>query len=230
MARYFAIVPAAGTGSRLGGSGPKQYQPLLGRPMIYHALRALGDCSRIERIHVVLAAEDRLWQGYDWSPFSPKLKALHCGGATRAQSVRNALEAAAEEFGVDDWALVHDAARPCLTRALLTRLLDAASKDEVGGLLAVPVADTLKRAQGSRVAATFPRDSLWRAQTPQMFRLGLLREALDRARDEPTDESAAVEALGLQPRLILGDPRNVKVTYPEDLALAEAILQALEER
>jgi 2-C-methyl-D-erythritol 4-phosphate cytidylyltransferase len=156
----------------------------------------------------------------------PRVQAHYCGGDTRAASVLNGLVAIEAEAGEDDWILVHDAARPCLSPALLASMLDALQGDEVGGLLAIPMADTLKRADGDqRVAQTEPRDQLWLAQTPQMFRYGLLKRALQAANGAPTDEAQAVEALGLKPKLVRGESANLKVTYPQDLLLAQAILQ-----
>ena len=226
MARHYAIVPAAGSGSRFGAEKPKQYLELLGRPLIYHTLQALTAHPDIARVWVVLAPDDPWWPQYDWSPLGPKLETVRCGGATRAESVNNGLQAAAMVASDDDWVLVHDAARPCISAAMLDALVSELAADPVGGILAVPVADTLKRADASqRVAATEPRDGLWQAQTPQMFRYGKLTEALARCRDV-TDEAGAIEAMGLQPRLVRGDSTNLKVTYPADLALAAMILRA----
>jgi 2-C-methyl-D-erythritol 4-phosphate cytidylyltransferase len=175
---------------------------------------------------VVLAQDDKRFQRYDWSEFGASIKPLYCGGETRAVSVFNGLLAARDSIGAADWVLVHDAARPCLGRDEIDRLFGELDEDDTGGLLAVPVADTLKRAnREARVAGTEPRDNLWLAQTPQMFRYRLLIEAL-RAADPAviTDEACAIEAMGLKPRLVMGDTRNIKVTYPEDLLLAEEIL------
>ena len=225
MPRHFAIVPAAGSGSRFGAGKPKQYLGLLGRPLIYHTLAALTACPDIDRVWVVLAPDDTEWGRHDWSALGPKLETLRCGGATRADSVGNGLQAAAMVAGDDDWILVHDAARPCISAQMLAALFADLADDPVGGILAVPVADTLKRADAAqRVAATEPRDGLWQAQTPQMFRYGLLREALEKCR-EVTDEAGAVEAMGLQPKLVRCDATNLKVTYPADLALAAMILR-----
>lgn len=225
MPRYYAIVPAAGSGSRFGSGRPKQYLNLLGHPLIHHTLAALVACPDIDRVWVVLSPEDSEWERYNWSELGPKLETLRCGGATRADSVSNGLKAAAMVAADDDWILVHDAARPCLSKEMLAALFDELADDPVGGILAVPVADTLKRADGEqRVAATEPRDGLWQAQTPQMFRYGLLHEALEKCR-EVTDEAGAIEALGLKPRLVCADATNLKVTYPADLALAAMILR-----
>jgi len=213
----------------LGGT-PKQYLPLAGRPMLWHALRAL-DIARIETIFVVLAKDDRSFAAQDWSAFAGRLEPLYCGGATRAESVHNGLIAAMAGIDADDWVLVHDAARPCLPRADLERLITECTADAIGGILALPVAETVKRvakdeAGVARVAKSEDRSQLWLAQTPQMFRVGLLAQALHgAAKGEVTDEASAVEQLGLRPRLVTGSRRNIKVTYPEDLAIADAILR-----
>jgi len=226
MPRHYAIVPAAGSGSRFGAEKPKQYLDLLGRPLIFHTLKALTACPDIERVWVVLAPDDPWWPRTDWSELGAKLETVRCGGATRAESVSNGLQAAAMVAADDDWVLVHDAARPCLSPAMLDALFADLANDPVGGILAVPVADTLKRADAEqRVAVTEPRDGLWQAQTPQMFRYGLLCDALQQCRDV-TDEAGAVEALGLRPKLVRGDATNLKVTYPADLPLAAMILRA----
>jgi 2-C-methyl-D-erythritol 4-phosphate cytidylyltransferase len=226
MPRHYAIVPAAGSGSRFGGERPKQYLDLLGRPLIYHTLAALTACPDIERVWVVLAPDDPWWPQYDWSGLGHKLETVRCGGATRAESVTNGLQAAAMVATDDDWILVHDAARPCLSAAMLERLFTELADDPVGGILAVPVADTVKRADADqRVAATEPRDGLWQAQTPQMFRYGQLQKSL-KNEISVTDESGAIEAAGLKPKLVRGDSTNLKVTWPADLALAAMILRA----
>jgi len=225
MPRYFAIVPAAGSGSRFGAEKPKQYLSLLGRPLIHHTLAALVACPEIERVWVVLSPDDAEWSRHDWSDLGAKLETVRCGGATRADSVGNGLRAAAMVAADDDWVLVHDAARPCLSADMLAALLRELADDPVGGILAVPVADTLKRAAGDqRVAATEPRDGLWQAQTPQMFRYGRLAESLENCR-AVTDEAGAIEAMGLKPKLVKGDSTNLKVTFPADLALAAMILR-----
>lgn len=225
MPRYFAIVPAAGSGSRFGAEKPKQYLSLLGRPLIHHTLAALVACPEIERVWVVLSPDDAEWSRHDWSDLGAKLETVRCGGATRADSVGNGLRAAAMVAADDDWVLVHDAARPCLSADMLAALLCELADDPVGGILAVPVADTLKRADAEqRVAATEPRDGLWQAQTPQMFRYGRLAEALENCR-AVTDEAGAIEAMGLKPKLVKGDSTNLKVTFPADLALAAMILR-----
>ncbi len=229
MSNYFALIPAAGSGSRMENSLPKQYLPIAGRPMIYHALKALCHFPKITSVFVVLAPQDNEWLKHDWSEFSDKLIMLNCGGTTRSISILNGLKAAPEKLliGDDDWVLVHDAARPCLSETLLEKLVDELANDSVGGLLAVPLADTLKRSNvGSRVERTESRKDLWQAQTPQMFRYKLLVDALSRPNSMTmTDDASAVEGLGLHPKLVLSDTRNLKITFPQDIVLAELILR-----
>ncbi|MDA8092743.1 MAG: 2-C-methyl-D-erythritol 4-phosphate cytidylyltransferase [Betaproteobacteria bacterium] len=227
MPRYFGLIPAAGIGARMGSEAPKQYLDLLGRPMIGYAIECLCRNDAIDRVFVVLSPEDAHWPEDALGDYGSKLEVLRCGGSTRAGTVLNGLRHLNHVAQGQDWVLVHDAARPCLSSRLLATLLREAGEDDVGGLLAVPVADTLKRADpDERVAATVPREHLWAAQTPQMFRLGVLIRALESMEGQaPTDESAAVERLGFRPRLIPGDIRNLKVTYPRDLELARLILE-----
>ena len=229
MSKLFALIPAAGSGSRMGAGLPKQYLPLAGKPLLHHALGCLCRHAAIERVFVVLAAGDRHYAEYDWQPFAAKLEPLYCGGETRAASVFNGLLAARDAIDGGDWVLVHDAVRPCLAPEVLERLIAALRDEQTGGLLALPVVDTLKRGDADAyVVRTEPRENLWQAQTPQMFRYRVLLEAL-RAIDpaHATDEARAVEQLGLRPKLVMGDTRNLKVTYPQDLALAELILHSL---
>lgn len=218
----------------MGNQLPKQYLSLAGKPMIYHALRTLCRTPRISSVSVILAPDDNEWIRHDWSSFSDKLMVQYCGGVTRAESVLNGLKAMQSDAFVhnDDWVLVHDAARPCLSVVQLDQLIDALVQDEIGGLLAIPVADTLKRADSNhRAICTESRNGLWQAQTPQMFRFGLLMDALSKVNSATiTDDASAIEALGLCPKLVLSDAYNFKVTYPQDLALAELILQKREAR
>ncbi len=224
----FALIPAAGMGTRMASGQPKQYLSLAGRPMLWHAAKAVC-VPPVEHVFVVLAQKDKAFAGYDWSAFGTKLAPLFCGGATRRESVYNGLVAASSALNPDDWVLVHDAARPCLPGADLARLLADCTKDEIGGILALPVADTVKRAAkdeggAQRIGGTEDRAQLWLAQTPQMFRAGLLMQALQSAKGAVTDEASALEQMGLKPRLVLGSRENMKVTYPDDLPIAEAIL------
>lgn len=226
-ARHWAVVPAAGQGARFGADLPKQYSPLLGRPMLSWTLAALLAEPRLAGVVVALAPGDRHWQAI---PEMADPRVHRCdGGERREHTVARGLESVAAMAGDTDWALVHDAARPCLRPADLALLIDTLADDPVGGLLALPLGDTLKRADATDCSvATVPRERLWRALTPQMFRCGLLRRALGLCRERNrsvTDEAAAVESLGLRPRLLRGHADNIKVTNPEDAALAEAILR-----
>ena len=232
--KFYALIPAAGSGTRMGGRVEKQYLELNAVPMIAHAMMVLARAPRIERIFVVLSPTDRRWNNYAWQGWEERIEVLRCGGKTRAETVLNGLDAIANLCAPDDWVLVHDAARPCLPDEMLTRLLDEVADDPVGGLLAVPVADTLKRAaadtsNGARAEATVPRAGLWQAQTPQMFRHGTLTKALRAAGSDMTDEASAIEQRGLLPKLVESDSRNIKVTYPQDLELAGMILKKMHE-
>ena len=233
MSRYFGVIPAAGTGSRMGETLPKQYLAVGDRPLLYFAIARLCAHPAIHRVCVILAPDDRWFETYDWKPFAAKLEPLYVGGDSRAATVLNALERISSQAHVDDWILVHDAARPCLSAHMLDRLIDEVGDDRSGGLLAAPVADTLKRAGDDRRSIrTESRTGLWQAQTPQMFRYELLLRAL-RSCDlgQATDEAAAVEALGFQPKLVQSEATNLKVTHAPDLALAALILsQAVEKK
>jgi 2-C-methyl-D-erythritol 4-phosphate cytidylyltransferase len=224
----YALIPAAGAGTRLRGELPKQYLPLAGRPMLWHAVKSMCEAP-VENVFVVLAPADKQFAQFDWSAFTGRLEPLYCGGETRRDTVYNGMVAAMAAVDADDWMLVHDAARPCLPRQDLASLIRETSGDRVGGILALPVAETVKcaakdEAGVQRIAATEDRSQLWLAQTPQMFRCGLLIEALRKAKTAVTDESGAMEQMGLRPRLVTGSRENIKVTFPEDLAIAEAIL------
>jgi 2-C-methyl-D-erythritol 4-phosphate cytidylyltransferase len=225
MPKVFALVLAAGQGTRIGDAVPKQYLPIAGKPMMFHSIEALAAVSRIERLFVVLAPLDRHWGEHDWSALPEKIEAAFCGGSHRAESVLNTLRFLEARIGKDDWVLVHDAARPCIVTELVEQFLDELGDDQVGGLLAMPLADTLKRAEeNQRVEATIARTGLWRAQTPQMFRYELLRRGLEK-NPKATDESEAVESLGHAPRLVEGETSNMKVTFAEDIQIAELILE-----
>jgi 2-C-methyl-D-erythritol 4-phosphate cytidylyltransferase len=223
--RCFALVPCAGAGERARTGSPKQYTPLAGRSVVAHTLAALARVPRLHDTLVVLAPGDTDFAAHA-SAFNGRWEA--CGGATRAASVAAGLRALARHGArTHDWVLVHDAARCLVQPADIERLIDTCIDDEVGGLLALPLADTLKDADAQgRVRATIARAGKWLAQTPQMFRLGLLAEALDHAGDGVTDEASAVEALGYAPKLVPGDADNFKLTWPEDFARAERVLAA----
>ena len=224
--RCHALLPCAGTGSRAGTAEPKQYQPLAGLPMVLHTLAAFQAVERIERCLVVVAPGDRFLSVDD-----PRIHLARCGGETRAASVFNGLQALLDAGATaQDWVLVHDAARCLITPAQINALIDVCQNDAVGGLLALKLPDTLKTEAAGRVAATVDRSDKWLAQTPQMFRIGALQAALaERAAsgfDGITDEASAMELAGQSPLLVPGSAQNFKVTYPEDFALAEAILKS----
>ncbi|MGE5161488.1 MAG: 2-C-methyl-D-erythritol 4-phosphate cytidylyltransferase [Betaproteobacteria bacterium] len=224
--RYFGLVPAAGTGARMGGDGgPKQYLALGGKSMLEHAIEAMLSDARISRVFVIVAPADTRWQSLRVD--AGRVEFLPVGGASRAETVRNGLDAIAGRVEDSDRVLVHDAARPCLAAAQLAALIDGAGGEDSGGLLAVPLTDTLKRGEDGRAVATLDRSSLWCAQTPQLFRVGSLRAALSSG---PlaciTDEASAMERAGHVPRLVAGVSSNLKVTTPEDVVLASAVLRA----
>lgn len=224
---FCAVVPAAGRGRRMGGGPPKSYLPLHGRTVIEHALAPLLEHAGLHRLVVVLAAGDTAFA--DLSVTRDARIETVVGGTERADSVAAGLAALADE-PPETLVLVHDAARPCVSQAELERLLAAADADD-GALLAVPVRDTVKRADaGARVVRTVEREGLWQALTPQAFGLRALRAALDGVREGVTDESSAMERAGHAPRLVEGDSANIKITRPGDLALAEAVLRARAER
>ncbi len=222
--RYFALIPAAGVGARMAAGSPKQYLPIGGKPMLRHTIDAFLSSALITHTFVVVSPDD----GHiDAVAPEGAVTVLRCGGATRMESIRNGLQALAGAIASDDWVLVHDAARPGLDAALIEKLITTVGTDPVGGLLALPVVDTVKRG-GAGPVQTVARDGLWLAQTPQMFRYKLLGEALAAATDPNlvTDDASAVEALGLSPRLVEGHPRNLKVTLPADIRIAEMYLAA----
>jgi 2-C-methyl-D-erythritol 4-phosphate cytidylyltransferase len=235
--RLVALIPAAGGGSRFGAALPKQYADLAGAPLLVRTMERLAAALDLSATVVALAPDDALYDTMVGPRFG--VETLRCGGASRAETVANALAAIASHCRPDDWVIVHDAARPCVPADALRRLVVELGDDAVGGLLAIPVADTLKREDRetpARVLRTEDRTGLWRAQTPQMFRYGVLRAALAApAALAATDEAQAVEALAAtgactRPWLVMGSTLNIKVTYPADLPLAAAILAAQEHR
>lgn len=224
---WWGLVPAAGVGRRLGAPIPKQYLEIHGHKVIDLALAALLEHPRVRGLVVALDPADTLWPTTRYAG-DTRVRTV-VGGAERAHSVLNALTGLADRAGDDDWVLVHDAARPCLRRMDLDRLMAALEGDPVGGILAVPVHDTMKRADAAgRIQATVPRERLWHAYTPQAFRLGLLHRALDQALADGylvTDDASALEHLGLTPLLVEGHGDNIKITRPEDIPLAQLYLQ-----
>lgn len=226
--RFWVVVPAAGSARRMGSAVPKQYLTLAGRAVIEWSLAPFLAREQVSAVVVVLAEQDQRWSQTTLAGHTRITTTA--GGAERMDSVLAGLKALQARAAPDDWVLVHDAARPCLATADLDRLVAELQDDAVGGLLAAPVVDTLKRADDSgRVAQTVARDKLWRALTPQMFRRDILQRALEGAVAQGiavTDEAQAVEALGLRPKLVAGDADNIKITLPEDVLRAERILRS----
>jgi 2-C-methyl-D-erythritol 4-phosphate cytidylyltransferase len=224
--RFFALLPCAGQGSRAGVSASglsKQYQEIAGQAMVLHTLAAFAAVTRLAVTLVVVAPGDPFFDTIPRRAF----QVAACGGGSRAVSVRSGLDALlGAGAATHDWVLVHDAARCLVSAAQINQLIEACEHDAVGGLLAHKLPDTLKCEVAGRVSATLDRSDKWLAQTPQMFRIGTLMQALDAAGSAVTDESSAVEAMGLAPKLVAGSAQNFKVTYPEDFALAEAVLMA----
>ena len=213
-----AIVPAGGSGARFGSAAPKQYSMIAGKTVLEHTLNALQKCAAIERIFVNVQHDDAHADAV--AADHAYVTLLRTAGGTRAETVQNALKDISKQVRRDAWVLVHDAARPCVTSVDLDRLISLAGAHSVGGLLAAPVTDTLKRANAyGEVTETVPRDGMWRALTPQMFRFETLVHALTSSPDV-TDEAQAIEALGMSPLLVAGSARNIKITVPEDAELA----------
>ncbi len=213
-----AIVPAGGNGARFGSVAPKQYSVIAGKTVLEHVLIALQKCATIERIFVNVQIDDA--HAETVTAHHAHVTLLRSAGSTRAETVQNALKDISKLVRRDAWVLVHDAARPCIAVSDLNRLISVAGAHPVGGLLACPIADTLKRANSdSEVSETVPRESMWRALTPQMFRYETLVHALT-ASPDVTDEAQAIEALGMSPLLVPGSARNIKITLPEDAELA----------
>jgi 2-C-methyl-D-erythritol 4-phosphate cytidylyltransferase len=227
VSRRWVIVPAAGIGRRMGSERPKQYLELVGLPVLAHVLHRFAQLPQVAALVVALHPEDRYWHSLN-KPAHLKLHTV-AGGAERCHSVYNALIALADRADDQDWVLVHDAARPCIRMADVSRLLRDIDRHPVGGLLALPLTDTVKRADtAAGVEATLDRSLLWRAQTPQIFRYGPLKTALQRAMAENrmvTDESQAMELAGYRPLLVAGSADNIKITDMQDMKLAELYLQ-----
>ncbi len=229
----WGLIPAAGAGLRMDSDKPKQYLLIRGRPVILHTLERLCHYPRLSGVMVGIPVQDRYWQAHEIEAERlPKFLGTYPGGATRAQTVLNGLKALAAHARDSDWVLVHDAVRPCVRLSDIDALVNAVEAGNEGGLLALPVADTVKRAgKENQVAETVPRKDFWRALTPQMFRIGALRMALEKSlsrSSEVTDEAAAIEAVGGHPKLVAGHADNIKITLPGDLALAELFLKQQE--
>jgi 2-C-methyl-D-erythritol 4-phosphate cytidylyltransferase len=229
--RFFALIPCAGSGSRAETLRPKQYLDIAGLPMVVHTLKAFAAVPRITRGWVVIAPDDLCMADVMNAHPQALFSVVNVGGASRAASVLAGLrELSQQGANATDWVLVHDAARCLVTPEQINALIDACQDDAVGGLLAHPLADTLKEEFDGRVSGTIARGGKWLAQTPQMFRLGALSAALQHIGLDVTDESSAMEAMGWEPRLVTSSAHNFKVTYPEDFALARDVFRGRSER
>jgi 2-C-methyl-D-erythritol 4-phosphate cytidylyltransferase len=224
--RFWSIVPAAGVGSRMAASRPKQYLGLAGKTVIEQTLETLLSEAKLEAIVVAISAEDGYWASINRR--LPSRVLTVAGGKERADSVLSGLRFLADRADDNDWVLVHDAARPCVSQEEISRLIEQLKDDPLGGILALPVYDTLKKVKQGAVETTVDRQEIWRALTPQMFRFGLLKQALEKALESGatiTDEASAIEQLGYQPKLVEGEPENIKITRPADLSLAAFYLE-----
>lgn len=225
FSNIWAVVPAAGVGKRMQADKPKQYLPLAGRTVLEQTLLRLIEADVFSAVAVSISVEDPYWHKLEISSHKKIITAA--GGKERADSVLSALKALRQRASDSDWVLVHDAARPCLTCADIHLLIDELKEDEVGGILALSSHDTLKNVDGDKITQTIDRSVIWRALTPQMFRYGMLKQALEETEGNPviTDEASALEIQGLQPKIVEGRPDNIKITRPEDLALAQFYME-----
>lgn len=225
MAKFHVIIPAAGLGSRMGLEKPKQYLSMHNQTLIERVIRVFDNISLVNSIHIALHPNDEIWKELNLS-FSSKVSIHYCGGESRAETVLNTLQTIKDHADNSDWVLVHDAARPGIEEKDVERLIHALKDDLVGGLMAYPLADTIKKSdEENRVVESPSREHLWQAQTPQMYRYKMLRDALEKFDGTPTDESQAIERLGEKPKLIKGNFKNFKVTYPEDLNILEQLIK-----
>ena len=223
--KCWAVVPAAGVGKRMQADRPKQYLPLAGKTVIEHTLNRLLQSGAFQAVAVAISLEDPYWPELEISKHPQVVTAP--GGKERADSVLSALKSLADKADENDWVLVHDAARPCLTASDIHLQIDTLKQDTVGGILALSSHDTLKHVDGNCITATIDRKHIWRALTPQMFKYGMLRDALQQTEGNPaiTDEASALELLGFTPKIVEGRPDNIKITRPEDLALAQFYME-----
>ncbi len=223
--KFWAVVPAAGVGKRMQADRPKQYLPLANKTVLEQTLMRLLDADVFSAVAVAVSKEDPYWPELELSSHDKVITAA--GGKERADSVLSALKSLRDRASDSDWVLVHDAARPCLTSSDIHLLIETLKDDDVGGILALSSHDTLKNVEGLNITETIDRSVIWRALTPQMFRYGMLKQALEQAEGNPavTDEASALEMQGLQPKIVEGRPDNIKITRPEDLALAQFYME-----
>jgi len=228
LPKCWAVIPAAGIGERVGSNIPKQYLKIAGKTILEHSLAPFVNTSRIAGITIALHPQDAHFTSLDISRSTCDKIHTVTGGATRAHSVLNALESFEAQIREDDFILVHDAARPCLTERDLDQLIDVCLAHEVGGIIGSCVTDTLKHVENNNIVNTVDRENIWRAYTPQMFKFGMLQRAIQTALKDGvciTDEASALEYMGYQPCMVEGDVRNIKVTTATDVSLAEIFLQ-----
>ena len=228
LPKCWAVIPAAGIGERVGASIPKQYLNIANKTILEHSIFPFIENSRVAGITIALNSQDKHFATLDSISASRKIQTVQ-GGATRAHSVLNALDGLRDQISEDDFVLVHDAARPCLSMADLDKLIDACLGHEVGGILAGRVADTIKQVDSGEIVNTLNRENIWHAYTPQMFKLGMLKTAIQQALNnniEITDEASAIEYIGCQPCVVEGNARNIKVTTAEDVSLAKMFMSA----
>jgi 2-C-methyl-D-erythritol 4-phosphate cytidylyltransferase len=224
MAKFHIIIPAAGSGSRMGLGQPKQYLSIHKQTLIERVVRIFDNISLVRSIHIALQSNDEIWKTLNLS-FSSKVNTHYCGGESRAETVLNTLKTIKDLVDESDWILVHDVARPGIEGKDVEHLMHTLKDDLVGGLMAYPIADTIKKSdEEDRVVESPSREHLWQAQTPQMYRYKMLSDALEKFDGIPTDESQAIERLGKKPKLIKGNFKNFKVTYPEDLIILEQLI------
>ncbi|NOQ93057.1 MAG: 2-C-methyl-D-erythritol 4-phosphate cytidylyltransferase [Methylophaga sp.] len=223
--KFWAVVPAAGVGKRMQADRPKQYLPLANKTVLEQTLMRLLDADVFSAVAVAISKEDPYWPELELSNHDKVITAAD--GKERADSVLSALKSLRDQASDSDWVLVHDAARPCLTSSDIHLLIETLKDDDVGGILALSSHDTLKNVEGLNITETIDRSVIWRALTPQMFRYGMLKQALEQAEGNPavTDEASALEMQGLQPKIVEGRPDNIKITRPEDLALAQFYME-----
>jgi 2-C-methyl-D-erythritol 4-phosphate cytidylyltransferase len=222
---FWAVVPAAGVGKRMNADRPKQYLELAGKTVIEHTLSRLLQANVFSSVAVAISEEDPYWPELDIARHDLVITAP--GGKERADSVLSGLKTIRDKANDDDWVLVHDAARPCLTTADIHHLIDTLVNDDVGGILALSSHDTLKNVEDKNIIGTLDRRTIWRALTPQMFRYGMLKSALEKTEGDHrvTDEASALELMGFTPKIVEGRPDNIKITRPEDLALAQFYME-----
>ena len=225
MENIHLIIPAAGESSRMGSTTPKQFSNFHGKTILEYVESIFSKLATIKTITIALNKKQKYIESLNCQ-FSNKTTLIDCGGSNRSETVLNALNIIGEDIQKKDWIMVHDAARVGITESLVNNFIQEVVDDEVGGILAIPALDTIKRVdKKQQIIRTEKRDEIWLAQTPQMFRFDLLNKALTSFKGNPTDESEAIEAFGLSPKIVKGSLVNFKITYPDDLMRVEKLIQ-----